>query len=443
MGIKEIILKPNLDSYSDYIQIEINRLSKDSGGKIILLPGIHKSKPIKLDSKIHLELSEGATLLFSPDFSHYSPVFTRWEGTECHALRAMIFVDSACNVKITGNGIIDGQGDFWWKAYRDLRKNIISDPVKKIMDTLGPLNKNIKAGSGGGGIETNFLRPSLLQVKDCVNVEISGITLKDSAFWNTHILYSTNVSLNGVKFVNPSDAPNTDGLDIDSSSFVTVENCKFDVGDDCLCLKSGMDADGYRVGKSTNNVKIKKCTMNNGHGGVVFGSETSGGINNIDISDCTMNGTDRGIRIKTRRGRCGNIENIAIKNIAMNNVICPIVVNMYYRCGAKPQDIEYLSSLEPKDVRNDSTPFVNNIEIKNLVATNVKSAGLFFLGLPESKIRNLHLEDVIISKNNTLIDKQPAMDLFDTNVEQGEIYTRFIDNLTYKNIVIDQKEVKL
>jgi polygalacturonase len=443
MGTREIILKPNLDSYSDYIQIEINKLSKNSGGKIILLPGIHKSKPIKLESGIHLEFSEGSTLLFSPDFSHYSPVFTRWEGTECYALGAMIFADSACNVKISGKGIIDGQGNFWWKAYRDLRKGIISESVQKIMNILGPLNRDIKAGSGGGGIETNFLRPSLLQVKDCVDVTISDVTLRDSAFWNTHILYSTNVSINGAKFVNPSDAPNTDGLDIDSSSFVTVENCRFDVGDDCLCLKSGMDADGYRVGKSTNNVKVSNCTMNNGHGGIVFGSETSGGINNIDISNCTMNGTDRGIRIKTRRGRCGDIHNLSIKNMAMNNVICPIVVNMYYRCGAKEDDIPYLSSLEEKIVRDDSTPFVRNIEIKDLVATNVKSAGLFFLGLPESPIRNLSLENISITRNPLAIDNFPAMDLFNTQVNQGDIFKKNIDNFKTNNIFIDQNEVFL
>lgn len=444
MENKRVIIEASTSVvYESKVQDAINECYEAGGGIIQLNPGRHYSLPIVLKNNTHLLLDRDAEIIFSSDFSDYSPVFTRWEGTECHALQAMIYAENSNNIKISGGGTINGAGEKWWSAYRSMRAGEISAEVQDVMDKIRPLNKDIKAGSGGGGIETNFLRPSLFQCKNCSEVELSDVKFENPAFWNTHILYSEHVTIKNVEFKSPEDAPNTDGLDIDSSSYVTVEDCLFNVGDDCLCLKSGMDEDGYRVGKSTHHITVKGCMMNKGHGGIVLGSETSGGIHDIDISHCTMNETDRGIRLKTRRKRCGALENIKITNMIMDGVICPIVMNMYYRCGSKPEDVPFLASLEKQEFRVDMTPSLKNITIHGVKASNVKSAALFFMGLPESPVDGLDISNInILTNSKTYID-QPAMDLFDTKCKKGEVYLLNVINGKFHDIKIDGKEVEI
>lgn len=428
--------------FGNDIQMAIDECFDSGGGKIILKSGIHKSKPIVIKSNIELYLEEEALLYFSNNFSDYSPIFTRWEGTECNALRSMIFAENCKNIKISGDGVIDGLGEKWWNAYRDIRKGLASKEVTDIQNILEPLNKDIDAGSGGGGIETNFLRPSLIQFKNCSDIIIERVTLKDSAFWNTHILYCSNIILRSLTFESPGNAPNTDGLDIDSSSFVTVLNCHFNVGDDCLCLKSGMDDDGIRVGISTHDITISGCSMFSGHGGVVIGSETSGGVHDVNIRDCVMAGTDRGIRVKTRRKRGGAIRNIDIDNIKMDNVICPLVMNMYYRCGATEDQIDYLSSKNTQVFSPEYTPIIENITVTNLIATNVKSSAAFFYGLPESTIKNLTFKNFNIKIDKSGSKLAPAMDFFDTEPKE-HIFIRNVEGFSSSNIKIDNEIIRI
>ncbi|QEN04318.1 glycoside hydrolase family 28 protein [Thiospirochaeta perfilievii] len=438
MSSERVVIYPSTNrEFDSKIQDVINSLSKKGGGEIVLNPGLYRSKPIELISNLKITFLQGVIIQFSDDFSHYNPQFTRWEGTECYALRSMLFAGDCENIILEGPGVLDGLGQKWWSSYQKLRSGIVSDSVKNVQEKLRLLNRNLKFGSGGGGIETNFLRPSLVQFKNCHNVKISGLTLKDSAFWNTHILYSKNIELENLFFINPPDAPNTDGLDIDSSCFVDVKGCNFNVGDDCLCLKSGMDEDGQRVGISCNNIYISNCSMNKGHGGIVFGSETAGGINNIKIKNCTMSGTDRGIRIKTRRGRGGDIKNININDLKMEGVISPIVVNMYYRCGATEDSIGLLSSLDTKTFDPISTPVIENIIIRNIEAHNIKSSAAFFYGIPESPIKNLNVENFIVTTDRNSKIMQPAMDFFDSQPEDYKIVMNNVENLYIKNIVID------
>lgn len=435
MNQNELRIKPTLsDQFESNIQKAIIKCSDNGGGKIVLEPGIHKSTPIKLESYIELFLEEGAQLIFSNNFFDYKPVFTRWEGTECYALQSMIYAENCENIIISGAGTIDGFGDKWWREYKNIRNGLFSLEVREVQVVLGRLNAEITAGSGGGGSDTDFLRPSLVQFKSCKNITLRGVTLKDSPFWNTHILYSENVHLINLKFISPSDAPNTDGLDIDSSSNITVDNCFFNVGDDCLCLKSGMDADGIRVGKSTHHVEIFHCNMHNGHGGIVIGSETSGGIHNIEIRDCIMTGTDRGIRVKTRRGRGGIISNINIENIKMDNVICPIVINMYYRCGADEDNLDFFKSLDKQIFSESSTPVIENITVNNLSAVNVKSSAAFFYGLPESLINNLTLSNITVQADSEAKPIQPAMDFFNTIPGNYSVFIKNVENLTSSDI---------
>ena len=256
----------NTNAFKETIEFCSNK-----GGGIVFVPsGEFYTGPIALKSNITLYLSPGSVIRFSSNLDDYTPVKTRWEGTECHAIHPMIFGDNLENISIVGSGVIDGQGSAWWKLLRDFRSGKIKKLDYKIINEIAELNKDVdKSGSGGGGIETNFLRPSLIQLKNCKKVSLDGFITQNSAFWNTHILYCDNVSISNVMFKNPDNSPNTDGLDVDSSRNVRISNSTFDVGDDCLCLKSGIDADGRRVGIPCENITINNCTMIHGHGGVV------------------------------------------------------------------------------------------------------------------------------------------------------------------------------
>lgn len=424
------------------IQRAIDKLGKE-GGRIHLRRGRHDSLPLTLRSNIHLHIEMGAELIISDDFSHYKTVKTRWEGTECYALQAQIFAENCEDISITGEGLIDGQGGKWWESYRNLRQGQISVEVLKVQNKLLPLNARITGGSGGGGRETGFLRPSLVQFKNCKKVHIEGITLKDSPFWNTHILYCQDVHIENVSFINPENAPNTDGLDIDSSTQVLVDNCLFNVGDDCLCLKSGMDDDGIRVGRTTSHVVIRNCSMEKGHGGIVLGSETSGGIKDITVESCRMNGTDRGIRVKTRRGRGGIIENILLRDITMDHVSAPIVMNMFYRCGADESNLDQLKSMEIPDVLSpDSIPVIKNIHIKDIKAREVKSSSAFFFGLPESPIEGICIDgfEITAAPDETWI--APAMDFFDTRPDSPAILCRNVNDIQCNSVVINGSSEK-
>jgi polygalacturonase len=291
------------------------------------------------------------------------------------------------------------------------------------------------AGSGGGGLHSGFVRPALIQFMECRNVTVDGITARNSAFWNTHILYCTDVTIHDARFVNPDGSPNTDGLDIDSSRGVRVSDCTFDVGDDCVVIKSGMDEDGLRVGRPTEYVAVTNCTMLRGHGGVVFGSEIAGGVRNIVISNCLFNGTDRGIRIKSRRERGGYIENVRVSNIIMNRVISPLVFNLYYECGHDPGKLAFLNSKEPQPVTK-YTPYVRNFQISNISSYQTLSACGVFFGLPEMPIENIHLSDVVIEMDQVGQLKAPAMNFDDTKLRKAGLIGQNLKNCSFRNINI-------
>ena len=228
--------------------------------------------------------------------------------------------------------------------------------------------------AAGEALGHSFSGRSLIQFNNCSNVLLEGFTTRNSPFWNTHLLYCKNVTVKNATFQNPQDGVNGDGLAIDSCDGVKVSDCTFDVNDDCLCFKSGIGKDGMRVNKPCQNIVVKNCKMLRGHGSVVMGSETAGGIRNIEISDCVFNGNDRGLRIKSRRGRAGTVENITLNNITMNGVGCPIVMHLYYECGAKPEEIAAISDRNPRPV-TDTTPCIRNIKITNVTADNAQSSG--------------------------------------------------------------------
>ncbi|WP_052078516.1 glycoside hydrolase family 28 protein [Spirochaeta lutea] len=373
-----------------------SELKGRQGGELVIPRGLYLTGPWELPGGCTITLEKEAVIQFIPEFSRYTPVWTRWEGVECFAMNPLIFARNKADITLRGEGRIDGSGALWWQHLRSIRASGRRQPQHPIEIELAAKNPGyLNHPSGGGGRETQFLRPALLQFYECRNVLVEGITLENSPFWNTHPVYCRGLTFRGVTFSNPADAPNTDGLDLDSCEDVLVEACTFRVGDDCLALKSGAGEDGLRVNRPCRDIRIRDCTMYAGHGGIVIGSETAGGIERVEVRDCTMVDTDRGIRIKTRRGRGGKIQGLRFRNISIDGCLCPFVINAYYRCGADESDPR-LFSLDPQD-RTPATPVIRDIRVEGLSARNCRATLGFIAGLPESPVTGLDIRDYRVS----------------------------------------------
>jgi len=359
------------------------------GGTLRVGGGRWVTGPLQLFSHTTLELEAGAVVAFIPEPELYRPVRTRWEGVECHAMHPCVFAAGQTGITVKGAGVLDGNGSFWWKAYREKRSRAQKTPESPIEIELAALNNGF-AGQpgGGGGRETQFLRPPLVQFLDCAGIRLEGVTLRNSPFWTLHPVYCTDVTICGLTIVNPGDSANTDAIDIDSCQNVTVENCRLSVGDDGITLKSGSGEDGLRVGRPCRNIRIKGCTVGDGHGGIVIGSETAAGIFDVQAEDCTFKGTDRGIRIKTRRGRGGRIENLDFRRMVMEDNLCPVAINMFYRCGAEDEGGLFVQDALPV---KSTTPRIKNVRIRDVRATGCRASAGFIAGLPESPIENLDM----------------------------------------------------
>jgi polygalacturonase len=414
----------------------IAECSKNKGAKLIIPAGAYLTGPIHLKSDMELHLEQGAVIAFNDNFENWPAIKSRWEGVECFGYSPCLYGENLSNVSITGPGTIDGRGQAWWKEFKRRKANKQTQPESQRDKEFSELNKDTDLSDcGGGGISSFFFRPPLLQFKNCSNVLIDGITTCNSPFWNTHILYCTRVTIKNTTFQNPSEGVNGDGLDIDSCDGVEVLGCTFDVNDDCCCIKSGIGKDGIRVNKPCRNITVKNCKMLRGHGCVVMGSETAGGIRNVEISDCTFNGNDRGLRVKSRRGRAGTVENITLNNITMKGVGCPVVMHLYYECGAKQEEIEAISDRQPRPI-TETTPYIRNIKVRNVTADNVQMAAAFMLGLPERPIENILFENVNITMAKNGKPGRPAM-AFGIKEMQGQgIITEFVKDFIQRNVSV-------
>ena len=291
----------------------------DMKGTLVLFKGVYMTGPLTVHEDTRIEFEEGAVLKFIPDFSLYGPVYTRWEGVKCHCMHPCLYIDGARNVSITGKGTIDGSGQAWWDQ-ANLRRNAADGPQTDIERMFASLNPGYEdQPGGGGGRQVQFLRPPLVQIHESSGVTIEGLTIVDSPFWTIHPVFSDHIVLRDLRIENPADAPNTDGIDIESCTDVVVESCFVHVGDDGIALKSGSGRSGIEDAAPTSRVAIRGCTVKAAHGGAVIGSETAAGIDHIEVSDCIFDGTDRGIRIKSRRGRGGSIHDLVFRNLTMND----------------------------------------------------------------------------------------------------------------------------
>lgn len=363
------------------IQRAVDACSQCGGGAVIVSEGEWLSGPIHLRSNIHLVFEKNAVIRFSSNFSDYLPVvFTRWEGMECYNYSPLIYAKDCENVAITGEGMLIGNGEAWWH-WKKLQQ-AAADKLCYAQSLGIPVENRIF------GTEEDALRPSFIQLINCRNILVEGITVKNGPQWMIHPVYCEDVIIRKVNVI--SCGPNTDGLNPDSCKNVLIEDCCFETGDDCIAINSGMNEDGWRVNKPCENVVIRNCVMKEGHGGLVIGSGISGGVRNLYAHDCRLIGTNQGIRLKSMRGRGGFAEDIWFENIDINDVREEAVqINMFYG----------FSTVVPKT--NEPSDF-NNINIKNVSGKGAKIA-VEIRGLPEHRLKAISLENINLCAENAMV----------------------------------------
>lgn len=380
---------------TDVIHSAIEAAYRAGGGTVLIPEGRWLTGPVHLMSNINFHIAEGAVLYFSTDKNDYLPVVRqRHEGVEAYNYSPMIYAYELKNVAVTGKGRLDAQGEHWWKWYREH-----GAPPRAIATKVPLSRRDFGKGSGMEG-----MRPNFVVFWKCENVLVEGITLDDSPMWNVHLIYTKNAIVRDVT-VNSLDAPNGDGVVIDSSKDVLVEYNHFETGDDAVVLKSGLNEEGLQIDIPTENVVIRNfeaIDVRTGSGGVVFGSESSGGIRNVYVHDAYFEGSDRGIRFKTERGRGNIIENIYIRDIRMKNLTYEAInVNTFYTGPGV----------------TGPAPLIRNVHIRNIDIDGVPTA-IALIGLPEKWLENFTLENITIR-----------------NADRGARIDR-VKNLTMKNVEI-------
>jgi len=357
--------------------------SASGGGRVIFPPGVYMTGPVHLESHINLHLQKSAKLSFIPESERYLPaVFTRWEGVEFMGLSPLIYAFEKADVAITGEGTLDGGADetHWWpwadKTDPDAPFTQTSARNRLFADAeagVPPENRHYAEGA--------YLRPPFIQLYRCRNLLIEGVTITRSPFWLINPVLSTSVTVRGVTC--SSFGPNNDGCDPESCKDVLIEDCVFDTGDDCIAIKSGRNADGRRVGVPSENIIVSNCEMKAGHGGVVMGSELSGGIRNVFVENCRMSSPDleRGIRIKTNAMRGGGVENLNVRGLKVGTVQDLIVINFYYEEG--------------KD--GPFSPVVRNINIQDVRCLSAKRV-LDLRGFEHAPIRDVNLSGIVVQR---------------------------------------------
>ena len=340
------------------------------GGTVYLPPGNYLSGTIVLKSHVTFELDAGAAVLAANEPEDYPLVSNPW-GNRTNQMASLFYAEDATNITLAGRGTVDGQGQVWWK------REWLARPKKGMTGAVTPEEKAEAQKVLHG-------RPQLIRFVRCKDVVVEKLNLKNSPSWTIHPLFCEFVRVEGVTIENPVPSPNTDGINPESCRNVQILNCRVDVGDDCVTLKSGINEIGRRMGRPDENITIANCVMLHGHGGVTIGSEMSGGVHNVTVANCVFQGTDNGIRIKSQRGRGGVVEGLAVANIVMQDVPHPFVITTFYMGTDKPTDSF------PVD---EGTPRFRDFLFSNITARGATNAGSI-TGLRELPIENITFSNV-------------------------------------------------
>jgi polygalacturonase len=355
----------------------IEACTSAGGGQVLVPKGEWFTGPIHLKSNVNLHVEKGAELHFSDDPQDYLPVvFTRWAGFELYNYSPLIYARDCENIAITGPGKLFGHGKAWWgwKGRDDKMARVIYDTQ---------IREDVPPGKRIHGTPESALRPQFFNPVNCKNVLFEGFTVAaPGPFWTFDILYCENVIVRKLR-LETTGGPNTDGINLNSTKNALVEYCQINAGDDCVALKSGINEDGWRVGKPTENVVVRHIQGFRSHGGIVIGSDMSGDVRNIFAHDCEFDGADIGIRLKSNASRGGVVENIWYQNIKMMNIKAEAIsINTDY--GA------YLA-----DKGGKAYPVFRDITIKNVTCDGARVA-LSMDGTSHKPIENITLENVSI-----------------------------------------------
>ena len=346
-------------------------------GAVVYVPsGEYLVDQLLLRSNLDIYLSQGAVIkqsyeranlaivkAYQKNHDHSAvTINSSWEGHPLDTYASLIYGKDIEQVNIYGHGVLDGNGD------------------------IGGFWHNPK-------VKNKAYRPKNIFLSNCKQVNLIGITSRNSASWNIHPFYCEHIDLLDIKVHSVADSPNTDGINPESCDHVRMLGCHFSVGDDCIAIKAGkyyMATAHYKV---THDILIDNCYMEKGHGAVVIGSEMSCGVQGVRVSNCVFKDTDRGLRIKTRRGRgaTATVQRIQLDNVSMDGVEHCLVLNMFYNCDpdGKSHYVKDKTITRP----DDQTPFIGDISFKNVVARGIRGSAVFAYGLPEQPIQNLRVEN--------------------------------------------------
>lgn len=345
------------------IQKAIDECAANGGGIVTFNPGIYLTGSIFIKENVNFNVPKGTMLIGSQDLTDYKRINTRVAGVEMEWPSALINIIGQKNAAISGNGVINGKGKTFWDKYRTMRKEYDPKGLRWIVDY-------------------DCERPRGILISNCENVTVKDIVLYQPGFWSLHILYSTHITVDGIIISNNIEGrgPSTDGIDIDSSSKILVQNSNINCNDDNFCLKAGRDSDGLRVNRPCEYVVIRNCIAGHGDGLFTCGSETSGGIRNIVAYNMKGLGTKYGLRFKSTVQRGGMIENIYLSNIEMIGVRDPFVVdlnwNPAYSTSKLPKGYdENTVPLHWKKMLVPVDPAIGTPKFKNVYFENVTATG--------------------------------------------------------------------
>lgn len=385
------------------------------GGVLIVDEGTYAVTSLFLKSDMTLYLEKGAVIEASLKIEDYPlmpaeknresgrrDILCSWEGNPFPGKPALLNVFHAQNVSIIGQGCLDGKAEQgqWWHDVKSLP----------------------------------WARPNMIYIKDSSFVSLQGITVRNSPSWTIHPYFSDNLKFLDLDVINPKDAPNTDGMDPESCQEVDIIGVRFSVGDDCIALKSGKIDVGSYFKQPCRRIRIRNCHMQEGHGAVTLGSEAGAGVKELEVSRCLFTRTDRGLRIKSRRGRGKDsvFDGIEFSDIKMEGVLTPLVVNMFYFCDPDGKS-DYVQSKQKLPV-DDSTPRIGSFLFQRLECRDCEWAFGVFYGLPEQPIGSITIKDSTFAMAKSASAGLPAMMLDLPKMSKAGFVFHHVYKVVYSNV---------
>lgn len=348
------------------------------GGRVVVPAGKFYTGPIHLRSGVNLHLTTDAEIIFSDHFEDYLPVvLVRVGGIELYNYSPLIYARDCMNIAVTGPGKLNGNAQKWWDwKSRETRRS------------FEMAAQGVPVAQRVFGTREAAIRPSFLSLVSCTNVLLADFTIGSGPNWTIHPIYCQNTTIRDVQVL--TAGPNNDGIDPDSCRDMLIDGCVFSTGDDCVVLKSGYNQDGWRVGRPTENVIMRNCVSRRGHGGLVIGSEMSGGVRNVYMEDCEFEGTDRAIRIKSRADRGGVVERIYARNLKVKDLRREVVIlNMDYG-----SDRQQVARVVP--------PVFRDMVFENINGAGVPTA-ILITGMAESPIANIHFRNLNLQSTKGVV----------------------------------------